>query len=60
MSVSLETIDRIKDELKTQHQLAPNIRTDLYNHLAQVYNRIMMHHQQDAFDKLEEISALIK
>jgi len=60
MSVSLETLDRLKDELKTPHFLSAHVRTDLYRHLSEVYSRIMTHHVEDAFDKLEEISSLIK
>lgn len=33
---------------------------DLYGHLSEVFNRIMMYHKSDAFDKFEEISALVK
>lgn len=33
---------------------------DLYTHLTEVFNRILMHHADDAFDKFEEISALVK
>ena len=33
---------------------------DLYSHLTEVFNRILLHHTDDAFDKFEEISALVK
>lgn len=36
------------------------ISTDLYSHLTEVFNRIMLHHQDDGYEKFEEISALVK
>ena len=36
------------------------MKLDLYTHLTEVFNRIMMHHPYDAFDKFEEISHLVK
>ena len=33
---------------------------DLYTHLTEVFNRILLHHSDDAYDKFEEISALVK
>ena len=33
---------------------------DLYTHLTEVFNRILMHHADDAYDRFEEISALVK
>ena len=33
---------------------------DLYSHLTEVFNRILLHHADDAYDKFEEISALVK
>ena len=36
------------------------ISQDLYSHLIEVFNRIILHHPQDGFDKFEEISALVK
>lgn len=36
------------------------IQQDLYSHLTEVFNRIMMHHPEDAYDKFEDISALVK
>jgi radial spoke head protein 4A len=33
---------------------------DLYTHLTEVFNRILLHHSKDAFEKFEEISALVK
>ena len=34
--------------------------SDLYTHLTEVFNRIMLHHAGDAYDKFEEISTLVK
>jgi hypothetical protein len=36
------------------------IGPDLYAHLTEVFNRVMLHHPYDAFDKFEEISLLVK
>ena len=36
------------------------ITQDLYSHLLEVFNRIILHHPNDGFDKFEEISALVK
>jgi len=40
--------------------LGTPIKADLYTHLTEVFNRIMLHHPHDAFDKFEEISGLVK
>jgi hypothetical protein len=40
--------------------MGSSINLDLYTHLTEVFNRIMMHHPYDAFDKFEEISHLVK
>ena len=60
MSVSLDTLERIKAQLKEVHDLGNNVNLDLYQHLVEVFNRIMLHHPSDAFEKFEEISHLIK
>ena len=36
------------------------VSKDLYNHLNEVFNRIIKFHPYDAFDKFEEISCLVK
>lgn len=36
------------------------VKLDLYNHLTQVFDRIMLHHKFDGFEKFEEISLLVK
>ena len=36
------------------------IQADLYTHLTEVFNRIMLHHPNDAYDKFEDISSLVK
>ena len=33
---------------------------DLYSHLSEVFNRILLYHPFDAYDKFEEISTLVK
>lgn len=60
MSVSLETLDKLKQQLKEAKDLGTPIKADLYSHLTEVFNRIMLHHPHDAYDKFEEISGLVK
>jgi len=60
MSVSLETLERIKQQLKTARDQGSSVKLDLYTHLTEVFNRIMLHHPYDAYDKFEEISHLVK
>jgi len=60
MSVSLETLEKMKLELKKIKDLGTPIKADLYSHLTEVFNRIMLHNQDDAYDKFEEISSLVK
>ena len=60
MSVSLETLERIKQQLKQARDQGSTVKLDLYTHLTEVFNRIMLHHPYDAFDKFEEISHLVK
>ena len=60
MSVSYETLDKLKKQLQEVKDLGMPISTDLYSHLTEVFNRIMLHHQDDGYEKFEEISALVK
>lgn len=60
MSVSLETLERIKAQLKQARDHGSTVKMDLYSHLTEVFNRIMLHHPYDAYDKFEEISHLVK
>ena len=60
MSVSFETLDKLKKELQMIKDLGMPIKTDLYAHLTEVFNRIMLHHPEDGYEKFEEISALVK
>jgi hypothetical protein len=58
--VSLETLDRIKQQLKQAKDNGSTIKQDLYSHLTEVFNRIILQHPYDAYDKFEEISLLVK
>lgn len=60
MSVSLETLEKLKSQLQKVKDLGTPIKADLYTHLTEVFNRIMLHHPADAYDKFEEISGLVK
>ena len=61
MSVAnLQSLDAIRAQLKQEKDLGNNVKSDLYNHLTEVFSRIMQHHPYDGFDKFEEISQLVK
>jgi len=60
MSVDNSTLERIKEHLKQSKNFESSVKNDLYSHLTEVFNRIILHHPSDAFVKLEEISALVK
>ena len=60
MSISVETLDKIREQLREAKNVGGSVPQDLYSHLTEVFNRIMLHHQSDAYDKFEEISALVK
>ena len=60
MSVSLDTLDKLKAQLKEARHCGNSVSLDLYTHLVEVFNRIMLHHPNDAYEKFEEISHLIK
>ena len=60
MSISSETLAKIRDQLKEAKQAGGSVPQDLYGHLSEVFNRILMYHKHDAFEKFEEISALVK
>lgn len=59
-AVNTETFERIKHQLRTAKDTGSTVKQDLYSHLTEVFNRIMLHHPYDAYDKFEEISALVK
>lgn len=60
MSVGIDTLERVKYQLKELKDLGNNVNLDLYQHLTEVFNRIMLHHQQDGYLRFEEISHLVK
>jgi len=60
MSVNWETIERMKQQLRESKDLGMPVKSDLYAHFVEVFNRILMHHQKDGFEKFEEISAVVK
>ena len=60
MTVTPETLDKLKSQLRAVKSLGTPVSQSLYDHLFEVFNRIMLHHQQDGFDQFEEISATIK
>ena len=60
MSITLGTLEKLKHQLQEIKDIGHPIKADLYSHLTEVFNRIMLHHPTDAYDKLEEISGLVK
>ena len=36
------------------------VKSDIQNHLIELFTRIMLHSPKNAYDKFEEISALVK
>ena len=60
MSIKEETLKRIQAQLREAKDIGGNVPQDLYTHLTEVFNRILLHHADDAYDKFEEISALVK
>jgi len=60
MSVDSKTLERIKAQLREAQATGGNVQQDLYGHLTEVFNRVIMNHPTDAYDKFEEISALVK
>ena len=60
MSVNEATLDRIRAQLREAKDIGGNVPQDLYTHLTEVFNRILLHHSKDAFEKFEEISGLVK
>ena len=56
MSLSNDTVMRIKAQL----DCAKQGDSDLQTHLTQVLSRIVQYHQKDAYEKFEDISALVK
>lgn len=53
-------LDYIRSELSKVKDLGTPIHEDLYSHLTEVFNRIMLHHPHDGFDRFETISMLVK
>ena len=60
MSINEQTLERIRCQLREARDIGGNVPQDLYTHLTEVFNRILLHHSEDAYDRLEEISALVK
>ena len=46
--------------MKTSVDMGAPIKQDLYSHLTEVFNRILLHHPYDGFEKFEEISHFVK
>lgn len=59
MSCQLETIEDMKNKLKDEKRLG-KVSLDFYTHIKALFNRIMLYHKHDSFDKFEEISQLVK
>lgn len=59
MNINIETFEKVKNNLKDQKNVGAT-KTDLYTHMTEIFNRVMLHHPYDAYDKFEEISHLVK
>jgi len=53
-------LERIRSQLREVRDIGGNVPQDLYTHLTEVFNRVLLHHADNAYDKFEEISALVK
>ena len=60
MSISSETLDRIRSQLREATHAGGSFQQDLYSHLTEVFNRIVEFNQGDAYEKFEEISTMVK
>ena len=60
MSINDQTLNRIRQQLSEARDIGGNVPQDLYTHLTEVFNRILLHQGDDAYDKFEEISGLVK
>ncbi len=52
----MKNVDNLKQILKD----AKGEGTDLYQHLLEIFNIMVLHYPEDSLDKIEEISYLIK
>ena len=55
-----ETLERIRSQLREARDIGGSVPQDLYTHLTEVFNRVLVHQGDDAYDRFEEISALVK
>ena len=53
-------MERIRSSLREARDIGGSVPQDLYTHLTEVFNRVLTHNSDDAYDKFEEISALVK
>ena len=60
MSSIEEQIQQIRNGLRQARDLGMPIQSNLYSHLTEVINRIMLHHPRDAFERFETISRIVK
>ena len=59
-SINEETLERIRGQLREARDIGGSVPQDLYTHLTEVFNRILLLQNDEAYDKFEEISALVK
>lgn len=46
--------------MREARDIGGSVPQDLYTHLTEVFNRVLVHASDDAYDRFEEISALVK
>ena len=60
MSVESSNLAEIRKELSKAKNLGTPINDNLYCHLSEGFNRIMLQHPNDCYDRFETISMLVK
>ena len=60
MSVTVESLQQLKEQLNSIQDLGLPIKQNMYTHLTELVSRIVLNNQSDGFENFEEISALIK
>jgi hypothetical protein len=59
MACQLETIETMKNRLKKDQKIG-KVSLDFYTHMKEIFNRVMLYHKHDSYEKFEEISQLVK
>ena len=61
MSVTAkQRLNELEVLLRAEKDLGDKVRADLYSHITDVMSRILQYHSNDAYDKFEDISNMVK